>query len=110
AGGQRFSLLQGEERREVRLGMPARFNVANALCAGAIGLSLGLSLEQVAAGLTSFPGVRGRLERVDLGQGFDVYVDYAPSATSLGSVWAARRPATAGRLPAVCGAPARVGR
>jgi UDP-N-acetylmuramoyl-L-alanyl-D-glutamate--2,6-diaminopimelate ligase len=107
AGGSRFSLVLGEERREVHLGMPARFNVSNAICAGAIGISLGLSLEQVAAGLSSFPGVRGRLERVDLGQGFDVYVDYAHSATSLASVLAALRPATAGRLLAVFGATAR---
>ena len=107
AGGSRFWIARGDDRREVSLSMPARFNVSNALCAGAIGLALGLSLEQVAAGLTSFPGIRGRLERVDLGQGFDVYVDYAHSAGSLASVLAELRPATAGRLLAVFGATAR---
>ena len=49
----------------VRLRMAGRFNVSNALCAGASGLALGLTLEQVAAGLSDFRGVRGRLEPVD---------------------------------------------
>jgi UDP-N-acetylmuramoyl-L-alanyl-D-glutamate--2,6-diaminopimelate ligase len=107
ASASRFWIVHGDQRREVRLGLPGRFNVSNALCAGAIGVALGLSLEQVAAGLTSFPGVRGRLERIDLGQEFAVYVDYAHSASSLASVLAALRPATAGRLLAVFGATSR---
>jgi len=106
-GGSRFLLQHRGERLAVRLGLPARFNVSNALCAAAIGLSLGLSLEQVAAGLSSFPGVRGRLETVDLGQGFAVYVDFAHSASSLASVLAALRQVTAGRLLAVFGANGR---
>src|SRR5205807_6468389 len=58
-------------------------------------------------GLSSFPGVRGRLERIDLGQPFAVYVDYAHSASSLASVLGALRPATRGRLLAVFGATGR---
>jgi UDP-N-acetylmuramoyl-L-alanyl-D-glutamate--2,6-diaminopimelate ligase len=107
AQGSRFFLEHLGERREVHLRLPAPFNVSNALCAAAIGASLGLPLERLAAGLSSFPGVRGRLERVDLGQAFAVYVDYAHSAGSLASVLGALRPQTAGRLLAVFGATAR---
>jgi UDP-N-acetylmuramoyl-L-alanyl-D-glutamate--2,6-diaminopimelate ligase len=107
ADGSRLLIEHCGELREVHLGLPASFNVSNALCAAAIGVSLGLSLDQVAAGLTSFPGVRGRLERVDLGQPFAVYVDFAHSAGSLASVLGALRPRTAGRLLAVFGATAR---
>jgi UDP-N-acetylmuramoyl-L-alanyl-D-glutamate--2,6-diaminopimelate ligase len=107
AGGSRFLVEHAGKRQEARLGLPALFNVSNALCAAAIGISLGLSLEQVAAGLSSFPGVRGRLERIDLGQEFSVYLDYAHSASSLASVLAALRAVTAGRLLAVFGATGR---
>jgi UDP-N-acetylmuramoyl-L-alanyl-D-glutamate--2,6-diaminopimelate ligase len=68
---------------------------------------LGLGLEAVAAGLSSFPGLSGRLERVDLGQPFAVYVDFAHSAVGLASVLGELRRACPGRLLAVFGATAR---
>jgi UDP-N-acetylmuramoyl-L-alanyl-D-glutamate--2,6-diaminopimelate ligase len=58
-------------------------------------------------GLTSFPGVPGRLERVDLGQPFAVYVDFAHSAGALRSALAELRPLTTGRLLTVFGSTAR---
>jgi UDP-N-acetylmuramoyl-L-alanyl-D-glutamate--2,6-diaminopimelate ligase len=107
ATGSRFIVEHRGERRRVSLALPARFNVSNALCAAGLCLSLGLSLEQVAAGLSSFPGVRGRLERVDAGQPFDVYIDFAHAAGSLASVLAELRPLAAGRLLAVFGSTGR---
>jgi UDP-N-acetylmuramoyl-L-alanyl-D-glutamate--2,6-diaminopimelate ligase len=106
-GGSRFQLRRGGESAEVRLGVPARFNVANALCAAGVGLALGLSLEQAAAGLSSFPGVSGRLDPVDLGQPFRVYVDFAHSAGALGAALAELRTLTAGRVLAVFGSTGR---
>jgi UDP-N-acetylmuramoyl-L-alanyl-D-glutamate--2,6-diaminopimelate ligase len=91
----------------VRLRIGARFNVANALCAAASCLAVGLTLDQVAAGLSDFPGVRGRLESVDLGQPFRVYVDFADSAYSLSHMLPAMRPAGGGRLMAMFGANGR---
>jgi UDP-N-acetylmuramoyl-L-alanyl-D-glutamate--2,6-diaminopimelate ligase len=105
--GSRFQLRRGGEQAEVRLRVPARFNVANALCAAGIGLALGLSLEQTAAGLSSFPGVRGRLEPVELGQPFRVYVDFAHSAGALEAALAELRTLTAGRVLAVFGSTGR---
>ncbi|HSR22777.1 MAG TPA: UDP-N-acetylmuramoyl-L-alanyl-D-glutamate--2,6-diaminopimelate ligase [Candidatus Eisenbacteria bacterium] len=93
---------------DIRLPLPGRFNVANALCAVACGVALGLSVERLAAGLDGFTGLRGRLERVDLGQPFAVYIDYAHSASGLASVLAEIRPA-GGRLVAVFGASSRSG-
>jgi UDP-N-acetylmuramoyl-L-alanyl-D-glutamate--2,6-diaminopimelate ligase len=107
AQGSSFTLGHGAQTVPATLPLPARFNVANALCAAGIGLALGLDLEQVAAGLASFPGISGRLERVDLGQPFAVYVDYAHGAGSLGSTLAELRPLTEGRLLTVFGATAR---
>jgi len=108
-GGVRFRIVTGGESADVRLKLPGRFNVSNALCATACGLSLGLPLELVAAGLSSFPGLRGRLERIDLGQRFSVYVDFAHSAVALAGVLEELRLRTNVRLLAVFGASARSG-
>jgi UDP-N-acetylmuramoyl-L-alanyl-D-glutamate--2,6-diaminopimelate ligase len=107
--GSTFRLLlpEGELSPPVRLRLPARFNVANAACAAACGLALGLAPGHIAAGLSSFPGLTGRLERVDLGQPFAVYLDYAHSAVGLTSVLSELRAGTGGRLLAVFGATAR---
>ncbi|MDQ6919643.1 MAG: UDP-N-acetylmuramoyl-L-alanyl-D-glutamate--2,6-diaminopimelate ligase [Candidatus Dormibacteraeota bacterium] len=102
-----FRLVTAEAEAPVVLALPARFNAYNALAAAGLGLAAGLSVEQVAAGLTSFAGVPGRLERVDLGQPFSVYVDFAHSAGALGSALAELRPLTAGRLLTVFGSTAR---
>lgn len=108
-GGVTFRLVSPGASANVQLNLRGGFNVSNALCAAACGLTLGLTLEQVAAGLTSFPGLRGRLERIELGQPFAVYVDFAHSAVSLARVLEELRPAPGGELLAVFGASARSG-
>jgi UDP-N-acetylmuramoyl-L-alanyl-D-glutamate--2,6-diaminopimelate ligase len=65
-----------------RLNMPGAFNVENALAAISYGLSQGIGLETMAAGLAKLPGVPGRLERIDAGQEFTAIVDYAPEPES----------------------------
>lgn len=107
AGGTRFRLVHGEAEEPVWLALPARFNVSNALCAAGICLGLGLDLKAVAEGLRTFRGVPGRLERVELGQPFRVFIDYAHASGSLASSLAAVRGVTTGRLLAVFGCSAR---
>ena len=103
----RFRLLAGGQAAEVCLRVPARFNVANALCATGICVALGVPLDSIAAGLSSFPGVPGRLERVDLGQPFRVYVDFAHAAGALATTLAELRAVTPGRVFLVFGATPR---
>jgi UDP-N-acetylmuramoyl-L-alanyl-D-glutamate--2,6-diaminopimelate ligase len=107
AEGCSFRLVTAEGEAPVELALPARFNAYNALAAAGLCLASGLSVNQVAAGLTSFRGVPGRLERVDLGQPFAVYVDFAHSAGALRSALGELRPLTAGKLLAVFGSTAR---
>ena len=66
-----------EIRCEVSTRLVGAFNVANTLTAIGCGLGLGLSLEQMLAGLSDFAGVPGRMETIDAGQDFSVLVDYA---------------------------------
>ena len=72
-------------RGVVRFVLPlvGRFNVHNALAVVALGELLALDQGAVTAGLAAFRGVRGRMERLDLGQPFAVVVDYAHTPASL---------------------------
>ncbi len=105
--GARFRLKTPLGETYVALAVPARFNVYNAMCAAGVCIALGVPLEDVGRGLASFEGVRGRLERVDLGQDFRVFIDFAHSAGALASALAELRPFTQGRLIVVFGSTAR---
>ena len=105
--GSQFRLRTPAGETYVKLRVPARFNVYNALCAAGVTLALGVPVEDIGAGLASFDGVRGRLEPVDLGQDFRVFIDFAHSAGSLASALAELRPFTKGRLMVVFGSTAR---
>ncbi|MFM7266831.1 MAG: UDP-N-acetylmuramoyl-L-alanyl-D-glutamate--2,6-diaminopimelate ligase, partial [Cyanobium sp.] len=83
-----------------------RFNLMNLLQAVGVLVQQGLPLAQVLAGLESFRGVPGRMERVPAPQGIGspaVLVDYAHTPDGLESALAACRPFTAGRLICVFG-------
>ena len=105
--GSRFRLHTPVGETDVTLNVPAKFNIYNALCAAGVCLALGVAVEDVGRGLAAFEGVRGRLEPVDLGQDFRVYIDFAHAAGSLASALAELRPFTPGRLIAVFGSTAR---
>lgn len=105
--GSRFRMKTPLGEAEVTLNVPARFNIYNALCAAGVCLALGVAVEDVGRGLAGFEGVRGRLEPVDLGQDFRVYIDFAHAAGSLASALAELRPFTKGRLIVVFGSTAR---
>ncbi len=83
AGGLHVDVATPRGRLRLALPLVGRFNVHNALAAVALGELLELDAGAVALGLASFRGVRGRMERVDLGQPFAVVVDYAHTPASL---------------------------
>jgi len=101
---QRFDLVAFGVRRPARLPLPGRFNIANALAAVAVALSQGIELTVAADALASFPGVPGRLERIDEGQPFAVVVDIASTEQAMANVLDVLRSVTAGRLIVVFGA------
>jgi len=73
------------------LSLPGRFNVLNALGAIAAVQLLGVSDDEIAAGLAAFGRVPGRFEPVDEGQDFGVLVDYAHTPDALENVLGAAR-------------------
>jgi UDP-N-acetylmuramoyl-L-alanyl-D-glutamate--2,6-diaminopimelate ligase len=91
-------------RVRVTTRLPGHFNVANALGAFAMAVALGVAPEVAASGLAAASPPPGRLEPVDEGQPFAVFVDYAHTPDSLENVLRATRPLTEGKLIVVVGA------
>ncbi len=101
--GIRFKVRHDQHQEELLLPLLGAYNVYNALAAACVGLSHGMSLPAVLRALEGFPGVPGRLQRIEAGQPFGVVVDYAHTADALEKVLRTLRPATRGKLIAVFG-------
>lgn len=59
------------------------FNVYNALAAASVGLAFGFDQKQVLEGVAALHVVPGRMETIDVGQDFQVLVDFAHTPDSL---------------------------
>lgn len=101
---QTFLLTAGSETIPVRTRMIGTHHVYNCLAATAVGLAYGIDLATVARGLEAVDYVPGRLERIECGQPFAVYVDYAHTADALAGVLGALAEVTPGRVICVFGA------
>lgn len=80
-----------------------RGNVSNVLAAMALAHQHGREPEALIARLFEFEGVRGRMERVDAGQSFNVVIDYAHTPEGYTQALETLRALTPGRLISVFG-------
>jgi len=92
--GSSFIAEIGGRSVPIRVNLPARYNVENALGVLAAARALGLPIGPVAEGIAALRGVPGRMEPIDEGQDFTVLVDYAHTPDSLESVLRAAREIT----------------
>jgi UDP-N-acetylmuramoyl-L-alanyl-D-glutamate--2,6-diaminopimelate ligase len=83
--------------------MPGAFNVANGLLAVATLAAVGVPPLTAVQGV-AVRTVPGRMERVDLGQGYVAVVDYAHTPAAVERLLATLRPTVPGRLILVLGA------
>ena len=67
----------------MRAHVGGQFNVMNSLAAVSAARALGVSLTEIAEGLSRATAVPGRFESIDAGQQFDVIVDYAHTPDAL---------------------------
>ncbi len=101
---QTFLLSAGSETLPVRTRMIGDHHISNCLVAAAVGLTLGIELTDVVRGLEQVEQVAGRMERIECGQSFGVFVDYAHTPDALSVVLDTLREVTPGRLICVFGA------
>jgi UDP-N-acetylmuramoyl-L-alanyl-D-glutamate--2,6-diaminopimelate ligase len=101
--GAQTNGTNGTNGTGVAVQLPGRFNVANALGALVALVAAGVPADTATGGISSCPGVPGRMERVDAGQAFLAVVDYAHTPDAVATLLEALRPVTKGRLMAVLG-------
>ncbi len=101
---QTFLLCAGSETIPVRTEMIGAHHVYNCLVAAAVGLTYGIDLPTVVRGLETAGQVPGRLERIECGQPFGAFVDYAHTPHALAGCLRTLRGLAAGRLICVFGA------
>ena len=104
ADGISFTAVMGEKQVPVRLGIPGKFTVYNALTVLGLAVSLGISLESAAEALSDAPGVKGRVEVVPTpGEDYTVLIDYAHTPDGLENVLSSVQGYCQGRLISVFG-------
>jgi UDP-N-acetylmuramoyl-L-alanyl-D-glutamate--2,6-diaminopimelate ligase len=101
---QTFLLTVGTVSVPVRTAMIGDHHIYNCLMATALGLAEGIELNTIVRGLESVTRVSGRLERIECGQPFGVYVDYAHTPDALRVSLETLRQVTPGRIICVFGA------
>ena len=101
---QTFLLTAGHECVPVRTRTIGDQFVYCCLSATAVGLVMGLNLTTIVRGLESLEHVPGRLERLECGQDFSVFVDHAQTPSALALSLHAIRQVTSGRVICVYGA------
>jgi UDP-N-acetylmuramate--alanine ligase len=101
--GSRFDVVfNGEETwKGLFLPMAGKHNTQNVLSAIAVSRELGLSEEQVRAGLDSFGGVKRRFTKVGEWQGVTIIDDYGHHPVEISAVLQAARQVTKGKVHAV---------
>ncbi len=85
----------------VRLPMPGRHNVQNALAAIAIAREMGIADDAVRKALETFSGVKRRFTRTGTWNGVTIIDDYGHHPVEIGAVLKAARESTKGRVLAV---------
>ncbi len=87
-----------ERLGELRLHVPGRHNLLNALAAVAVGLELGLTFERIAKALAEFKGAERRFDVLGEASGVMVVDDYGHHPTEIAAVLAAARAGMTRRL------------
>lgn len=104
ADGVQFRAVAGRESAAVKLPIPGKFTVYNALTAIGCAMQLGIALADAAKALASAKGVKGRVEVVPTpGKPYTVLIDYAHTPDGLENVLSSVRGFCKGRLIAVYG-------
>ena len=86
-----------------KINLLGRHNVYNALAAWASAASNGISQEDILRGLAALSGVPGRMERIDEGQPFYAFVDFAYTDESLQRAFKTVEPFKKGKVFVVFG-------
>ena len=104
SNGVTFTAISGDEKVEVKLPIPGKFTVYNALNVLGMAMQLEITLADAAKALLTAAGVKGRVEVVPTpGKDYTILVDYAHTPDGLENVLSSGKGFCKGRLIAVFG-------
>ncbi len=98
-----FMVSYKEQSQHVEMHLMGRFNIENALCAIGCAIQEGFSFRDSAIAMSSFKGVKGRMERFVSASGAEVLVDFAHTPDAFELVLSDLRKTTKGRIISVFG-------
>jgi UDP-N-acetylmuramoyl-L-alanyl-D-glutamate--2,6-diaminopimelate ligase len=79
----KFLLQSGRKKAKFETKLIGKYNLSNISAAVATTRKLDVSWEKIKKAIASFPGVIGRMEAVDLGQPFNIIIDFAHTPNAL---------------------------
>jgi len=101
--GSTFNLITEGEQISIRTNLIGRHNIYNILAAVGVCFYEGISLQKIKEGIEHLVGVPGRLERIQCGQDFNVFIDYAHTEDALKNILSSIREVCSGRIVLVFG-------
>lgn len=103
ADGVKFNLVAKNLIGRIKLGIPGRFSVYNALAVAAAALQCGIDLTKISVILAEAKGVKGRAEVVPTGRPYTILIDYAHTPDGLYNILSTVKGFAEGRVIAVFG-------
>ena len=100
--GSDFKVKLGDKNQRVKVGIPGRFSVYNALAAISVALKMGIKPENIIEALAEVK-VPGRSELISNAKNLAIMIDYAHSPESLENILKAVKSYTTGRVICVFG-------
>lgn len=104
ANGSSAELASEDTKLQLKTSLIGEFNLYNAAQAAAVGLLLKLEPSTIEAGITNLKEVTGRMQRIEAGQNFDVFVDFAITPDAIEKVLISLQKITKGKVRIVFGA------
>jgi UDP-N-acetylmuramoyl-L-alanyl-D-glutamate--2,6-diaminopimelate ligase len=103
AGEQTFIVTAGTEAVSFRTKIIGDEFIYNCMMATALGIGFEIDIKTIVRGIERIETIPGRMERIECGQNFNVYIDSARTADSLAAILRTVRDVTAGKLICVFG-------
>lgn len=107
AFGSTFAATIDSDTYEMKVNVPGSFNISNSLAAIAVGRKLGLTKQQIEAGIAKLTHVEGRMNSINEGQPYGAIIDFASTPDGFEKLFSSVRPTTKGKLVAVFGSAGR---
>ncbi|MDR2524164.1 MAG: UDP-N-acetylmuramoyl-L-alanyl-D-glutamate--2,6-diaminopimelate ligase [Candidatus Nomurabacteria bacterium] len=98
SGGVDYFVKYDGRKLHIKTQIPGIFNVYNSLAAVTVGIIYGLSNAEIEQGIFALDFVEGRMNRIDMGQNFEVVMDYAHTPDSFEKLLPDMKKSATGRL------------